>query len=89
MVGEWGGVEGCHTQLPPLREQGMSANAVQLHPGIQRAGRRTSTNGVSRPWPKGEPLDHAMLPLTMEGAYTPQGAMYGPGVVTTVSHTWR
>ena len=50
----------------------------------------TSTEGVREAAPVGEPsAASAMLPVTLEGAYTPHGAMYGPGVVTAVSHTER
>ena len=50
----------------------------------------TSTDGITTALATGVPSRlHPMGPVTLAGTYTPHGAMYGPGVVTTVSHTWR
>ncbi len=45
----------------------------------------SSTDGVRVESAYGVPSEpHVMLPVTCDGAYTPHGAMYGPGVETTV-----
>ena len=51
---------------------------------------QTSTDGVSAESAVGAPsAPQLMAPVTFEGAYTPHGEMYGPGVRTAVSHTER